>query len=276
MGQLGPNFRLTLFSKLLLRKIRRYQITTSNIFKFIGYNVMSIEPKSPTPTSNEIVRAEIDEESERFEHEYSISQKEHSNQWLNFKDTCYIYLFRGGGKPSHNIAAFDLDGTIIKPKSNKRIPKSATDWQFFSIWTKLKIENYVKDNDARFIIFTNQNGVGLKIVSLDEVQERIQLVTKRINLPCTVFMSINKDSFRKPNTQMFHLFTKSFNGSYPIQHNSSFYCGDAIGYPSHSDADIEFARSLELPFITPEKFIRGVKPKLLPNTRIKPADPKID
>lgn len=60
---------------------------------------------------------------------------------------------------------------------------------------------------------------------------------------------------------MFRLFEKSFNNLVPIDLKKSFYCGDAIGYPSHSDADIKFFRALNLPFLPPDKFVRGVKPK---------------
>lgn len=194
---------------------------------------------------------------------YSLARQESSSKWLDYSSSCYIYLYRGGGEPSESLAAFDLDGTIIKPKSNKRIPKSATDWELFSVWTKVKLQQAIRENQARFVIFTNQNGVGLRIVALEEVQERIELVTSRLGMPCTVFVAIDKDEFRKPKVGMYKLFEKSFNGSKPIELNRSFYCGDSIGYPSHSDADIKFAQTLQLPFLTPEKFLRGVKPKLV-------------
>lgn len=207
---------------------------------------------------------EDSEELESLKLAYLSCKKESANKWLDYLKTCYIYLYRGGGEPNENMAAFDLDGTIIRPKSNKRIPKSATDWQFFSAWTKVKLQQVLRENTARFVIFTNQNGVGLNIVPLEEVQERIELVTKRLDIPCTVFVAIDKDNFRKPNTGMFRLFEKSFNDDRRVNLEKSFYCGDAVGYPSHSDADIKFARSLRLPFLPPEKFVRGVKPKLVP------------
>lgn len=194
---------------------------------------------------------------------YLEAQRDSTSKWLDYTKSCYIYLYRGGGEPSEALAGFDLDGTIIKPKSNKKIPKSATDWQFFSAWTKLKLQQVLRENQARFVIFTNQNGVGLNLVPLEEVQERIELVTQRLNMPCTVFVAIEKDEFRKPRTAMFQLFEKSFNPSKEIDFSRSFYCGDAVGYPSHSDADIKFAQALGLPFLPPEKFVRGVKPKLV-------------
>lgn len=194
---------------------------------------------------------------------YSKTKKSNSNAWGNYEESCYIYLYGGGGEASSVLASFDLDGTIIKPKSNKKVPKSATDWQLLSVWTKVKLQQTLKENNSRFVIFTNQNGVGLGIVPLEEVQERIELVCHRLGIPCTVFVAINKDIFRKPRTGMFDIFLESFNDSKPVDLERSFYCGDAVGYPSHSDADIMFARTLRLPFLPPEKFLRGVKPKLL-------------
>lgn len=194
---------------------------------------------------------------------YSKAKKNGSNLWVNYKKSCYVYLFKGGGEPCKILASFDLDGTVIKPKSNRRVPRSATDWQLFSVWTKVKIQQTLKENNSRLVIFTNQNGVGLGIVPLEEVQQRIELVCQRLNIPSVVFVAIDKDKFRKPQTGMFELFSKSFNESVPVDREHSFYCGDAVGYPSHSDADIMFARTLRLPFLPPEKFLRGVKPKLL-------------
>ena len=97
---------------------------------------------------------------------YMRARKESSNVWLDFSNkSCYIYLYRGGGQPSESIAAFDLDGTIIKPKDNKKFCTSAI-----------------------------------------------------------------------------------------------------VGYPSLSDSDINFASKLGLPFLAPEEFLQGVKPKLLPTS----------
>lgn len=195
---------------------------------------------------------------------YAKARKGNETIWLDFAaESCYIYLYKGGGQPSDTMAAFDLDGTLIKPKSNKRIPRSATDWDLFSVWTKTKLQQCLSDKPARFVIFTNQNGIGLEIVPLEEVQQRIKLVMKRLDIPCTVFMATEKDEFRKPRLGMFKLFNESFNDSLRLNIANSFYCGDAIGYPSHSDADIKFAQQLGLPFLTPEKFLRGVKPKLV-------------
>lgn len=196
---------------------------------------------------------------------YAQAREDLSSKWLNYMKRCHVYIYRGGGQPSSSLASFDLDGTIIKPKSNKRIPRNATDWQFFSVWTKVKIQQAIRENDSRLVIFTNQNGVGLRLVALEEVQERIELVTQRLNIPCTVFVAIEKDEFRKPNTAMFRLFEEAFNNDQRVDLEKSFYCGDAVGYPSHSDADIKFAQTLKLPFLPPEKFLRGVKPKLVEN-----------
>lgn len=222
--------------------------------------------KVPGPVISESVLDCLDDDVETLktlQEAYQEARRDSTSKWLDYTKSCYIYLYRGGGEPSSALAAFDLDGTIIKPKSNKRIPRNATDWQFFSAWTKVKLQQALRENEARFVIFTNQNGVGLKLVALEEVQERIELVTKRLNMPCTVFVAIEQDEFRKPRTAMFQLFEKCFNSSKIIDYDKSFYCGDAVGYPSHSDADIKFAETLGLPFLPPEKFVRGVKPKLI-------------
>lgn len=225
---------------------------------------LNATPECKLPESEQVSKG-LDDDQEtliQLRESYAEANKDSSNLWLNHSKSCYIYLYRGGGEPSSSLASFDLDQTLIKPKGKKKIPKTATDWEFFSVWTKVKLQQAIRDNSSRFVIFTNQNGVGLGLVDLKIIQERIELVTKRLNMPCTVFVATEKDQFRKPQISMFNLFEKSFNDGLKVDRESSFYCGDAIGYPTHSDADIKFAQALKLPFLTPEKFLRGVKPKL--------------
>lgn len=274
---LKRNYHISLANKLLLRasvaskQPHRFISTSTRMTQNISTGITSLPVEAAEDES--IIESRPLESLEvlpddadilaNLRQEYSFARQESTSKWLDYMKSCYIYLYRGGGEPSEALAAFDLDGTIIKPRSNKRIPRNATDWQFFSAWTKVKVEQAVRENQARFVVFTNQNGVGLRLVSLEEVQERIELVTKRLNIPCTVFVAIDQDEFRKPKIGMFRLFEKSFNDSFPIDYKRSFYCGDAIGYPSHSDADLKFAQALGLRFLPPDKFVRGVKPKAL-------------
>ncbi|AJS62893.1 Tpp1p [Saccharomyces cerevisiae YJM195] len=64
-----------------------------------------------------------------------------------------------------NVYAFDLDHTIIKPKSpNISFSRSASDWQFISFNSKKSTLDYlcnIIDNDptAVIVIFSNQGGV---------------------------------------------------------------------------------------------------------------------
>lgn len=255
-NQLFVNPSLTLSFHEIIRNLK---LPESHILHKMCAQVSSPEPKEDVlspPMSGE-------ESLEEARLEYDTVRQGCANKWLVYNKTCHIYLYKGGGEPREALAAFDLDGTIIKPKSRGRVPKSATDWQFFSVWTKVKLQQVLRENNARFVIFTNQNGVGLKLVTLNEIQQRIELVTKRLDIPCTVFIATEKDDYRKPNLGMYRLLEESFQGSVTIDLKKSFYCGDAIGYPSHSDADIKFAQALGLPFLPPDKFLRGVKPKLV-------------
>ena len=57
------------------------------------------------------------------------------------------------------IAAFDLDGTIIKTKSGRVFPKDKNDWVFFNDNVK-KILYNLCNNNYKIVIFTNQKGIG--------------------------------------------------------------------------------------------------------------------
>lgn len=189
---------------------------------------------------------------------YSAARREQSSIWLNY-GPCYVYLHMGGGEPSSRLSSFDIDDTITKSKSGRFLPKDATDWQYLTDDTRDKIQQTVADGQ-RLVLFTNQNGVGARIVTLESVQKRLEATVKGLGVPCTIFVAVNKDKFRKPQSGMYELFVQAFNGGKQIDLDKSFYCGDAIGHPAFSDSDIRFARAVGLPFLNPQEFLRGDKP----------------
>lgn len=68
-----------------------------------------------------------------------------------------IFKSYGVGKDERRdkIAAFDLDGTIIRTKSGQDFAKGATDWCQFNAKVFAKLEKFHKDG-YRVVIFSNQ------------------------------------------------------------------------------------------------------------------------
>ena len=60
-------------------------------------------------------------------------------------------------KNYEGFACFDLDHTIIKPKSGKIFPKDRDDWEFMD-----NVESVLKtfhNNNWLVVVFTNQSGL---------------------------------------------------------------------------------------------------------------------
>lgn len=60
-----------------------------------------------------------------------------------------------GGVSKVKLAAFDLDGTLIKTKSGARFPKDETDWTFFDRSVPLKLRE-LSTAGHLIVIFSNQ------------------------------------------------------------------------------------------------------------------------
>lgn len=156
----------------------------------------------------------------------------------------------------NKIAAFDLDYTLIKPKSKKKFPKDKDDWEFLFD----KVKSYFKtlvDNDYSIIIFTNQKGISKGKLTIEEFYDKILQIEEALELELNIIISTNDDRFRKPMTGMWDFFLKK--NDIDIDYENSFYVGDAAGRiynkrKDHSSDDLYFAFNIKLKFFTPEKF----------------------
>ena len=59
---------------------------------------------------------------------------------------------------SVKIAGFDMDGTLIEPKSNKKFATGPTDWKLWDDSVKTKLSE-LHSEGFQIVIFTNQGGV---------------------------------------------------------------------------------------------------------------------
>jgi len=170
-------------------------------------------------------------------------------------------------KPSPKIAAFDLDFTIVVPKTlmkngkPARFPKDRADWRLWHSMvpkklTKLHSEGY------RIVIFTNQAGVQTGKTNVADVYGKIQDISKKINVPLSAVIVGAKNRWRKPNPDVWEYFVQDYNNG-QCDMSQCFYVGDAAGRPKNwtkgksrdfSVSDRKFAHNLGLKFHTPENF----------------------
>jgi bifunctional polynucleotide phosphatase/kinase len=161
------------------------------------------------------------------------------------------------GKFRHrqNIAAYDYDYTLIKPKSSALLPKNKDDW----VWLRESVPLKLKEQyEKKFciIIFTNQS----KNWKKDQIVE----VLSTLNIPILVNIGTDEES-KKPNPEMFK---RAVLKKWDIK--KSYYVGDALGRSNDwSDVDKKFAENIKINYKSPEEEFKFEKKVENKKTKIK-------
>lgn len=155
-------------------------------------------------------------------------------------DTVYI---KGNCDINGEIASFDLDSTLIVPKSGKKFPKTETDWKWkYPAWPS--ILKTLSNKGMKLVVFTNQSG---KVDFRLKMMERIE---QEVGVNILFLVASKRDKYRKPSPLMYYLL-KGVQGG--------FFVGDAAGRKSDfSCSDRKFAANTELSFFTPEDLFENV------------------
>lgn len=161
-----------------------------------------------------------------------------------------------------SIAAYDLDHTIIVPKSGKLfLNKKVNEWEFLpGIIDKIKTSLVT----SKFFIVTNQKNLNKKSNELSIWKSKVCDILNVIDEPCTILVSYKNDKYRKPSPFM-------IKDNFKFKTHGSFYCGDAGGiYKSRSfavdkkiifhekdfsDTDYKFALNLGIKFIHRDEYL---------------------
>lgn len=166
----------------------------------------------------------------------------------------YIFLQVGKVKIYNKLACFDVDWTLIKPKSNRKFPKNNDDLQ---IWDKSiikRLNNLIKDQYT-IVLITNQ-----KNKNNENAIEKANNIYKILSVPFLYLASFKDDKYRKPALGLWNKIKKYIND---IDINNSFFVGDAAGRlnawekgkkKDFSDSDRKFAYNIGINFNTPEEF----------------------
>lgn len=177
-----------------------------------------------------------------------------------------LYVFTSKGvKSSSKIAAFDMDGTLIKTKSGKVHPVDTFDWQIAFPTVEKKLKEHLNDG-YKLVILSNQAPIGNGRVKIEDFKKKIEAIVKKLDVPFQVYIATGKGFYRKPTTGMWTVLSEQKNDGIEIDMAESFYCGDAAGRlanwapgkkKDHSMADKLMAENLNLRFYTPEQFFLG-------------------
>ncbi|GJJ15534.1 hypothetical protein Clacol_009812 [Clathrus columnatus] len=169
--------------------------------------------------------------------------------WIKTSSRTFLHGTHLSPPQSSKVAAFDLDGVLIKPKSGGTYPKGRNDWMWWRPLVKDKLSE-LYEKGYTIAIFSNQGTTSQK--TIDEWKNKIPLIAKELpNTPFRIFAAQGYDWYRKPMPGMWLEFEKINNVA----------IGDAAGRPGdHSDTDRKLALNIGLSFFTPEEFFLDKPP----------------
>lgn len=159
---------------------------------------------------------------------FNVTWKHHGVEEKGVKPLMYLTgpCFSGSAK----IAAFDMDGCLITPKSGKRFPTGASDWKFLNSKISTKLKSLHEDG-FKIVVFTNQAGIEKKKATEKEIQTKMADIMSSLGVPFQAFVSTGENIYRKPYTSSWDFFVKHCNGDVNVDMTSSFFVGDAAGRP---------------------------------------------
>lgn len=182
-------------------------------------------------------------------------------------DNTLLYKLSNDIKHTGKYACFDLDGTLLKSKSGSKYIRGINDCDLRFHNTD-DVLRKLCGNGYNIVIFTNQAGIGLGIVNVDEWEKMIDTVFGALSIDISIYVATKYDMYRKPYPTMWRHYLDD------IQKTSAdvikvFYCGDACGrnwihsnteistingnqQNDFSDSDYKFALNCYIKFRIPE------------------------
>lgn len=187
-------------------------------------------------------------------------------------NTSVLYKLHASALLSSSIILFDMDSTLIKPKSGKKYAEDDEDWMLFhpSIPSKLR---ELESQGSYLAIVSNQGR--LKGRPTDSFQRKVDKIIAALGVSIDFICSIDDDLCRKPRPGMWEFLATSRALSLDLDEKVRLFVGDAAGRPREgsvgkdfSDSDFKFAINIGFEFQTPEKYFLGSVQR-----RDRPQDP---
>jgi len=177
-------------------------------------------------------------------------------------DGTFSYFDSPKLKGKSKVLGFDMDSTLIEPKSGAKWPKSRVDWKWWKSVVPTRLKEWY-NKGYKIVIFTNQGGIEKKKQELKHITGKILDITEKLSFPVQAFVAHATNIHRKPNTTMWDFFVTNCNKGVDVDLKESFYIGDAGGRlkgwrsgakKDFSCSDRSFAFNVGIGFKTPEEF----------------------
>ncbi|KAL5514211.1 hypothetical protein ACEPAG_2299 [Sanghuangporus baumii] len=149
----------------------------------------------------------------------------------------------------HKIAAFDLDGTVVKFLPSK----GELEWEFWHTNMSCFLKE-AHDSGHTVVLFSNQLYPEKKLVKW---REKIGSIARALHeVPFLMFTSTARDGYRKPMPGMWVALERLANeAGVVIDKGKSFFVGDAAGRKGDfASTDRKFAENIGVKFCTPEEY----------------------
>jgi bifunctional polynucleotide phosphatase/kinase len=79
------------------------------------------------------------------------------------------------------------------------------------------------------VFITNQAGVEKGHTKVSDLKTKFDAMIRELRIPVYVLISTGETHFRKPSAEMWNFFVKECNKGVQVNHDESFYVGDAAG-----------------------------------------------
>lgn len=133
-------------------------------------------------------------------------QEASEDMWEDIDSSALLVYTAKGVKSSNKIAAFDMDGTLIKTKSGKVHPVDTKDWQIAFPCIPLKLKEQMEQG-FKIVIMSNQAPVGTGRVNVEDFKKKIKSIVEKLQLPIQVFIATGRGFYRKPAIGMWEVLT---------------------------------------------------------------------
>ncbi|KAG6005705.1 hypothetical protein E4U54_000289 [Claviceps lovelessii] len=185
--------------------------------------------------------------------------------------------------PRRRFAVFDLDGTLIRTRSQGKHASHSADWKWWNEHVPGVLRALYMEKGYQVIILTNQGGISLENQSASKskpggrkratmFKEKCENILEELDIPTSIYAATENDIFRKPRIGIWAEVCDDYDVSQEeIDLTKSFFVGDAAGRlagpagpdspgPAEADfssSDRDFATNVGLSFTTPDAYFGG-------------------
>lgn len=145
--------------------------------------------------------------------------------WSSPHDTLRT-LCSSSSASSSKVAAFDMDATLVIPKSGAKFATGRGDWQWWDASVPVELKR-LRDEGYKVVVVSNQAGAEAGHTDEEHVMGKLFDICESLGFGVVALLALAKDKWRKPGTHVWNHFIAECNGG--VQPTDLFYCGDAAG-----------------------------------------------